>query len=198
MRANVAAASSPATSTSVGCGRAAKRAATKNGRADAATPSVASCPSSIASHTGSSASDFLSVNVKASMSMRLLLPSDSAGAFVQAQRGLPLPISHAPPRRTGVADGATPPRCALRRTHEKPHKRLNGQLVYQEREPAPVAVPQYPVVTKLAARVPATAPCLSRRPAGRVFRSSRCPANHGVLSPRCPAGRGAPSVAVSL
>ena len=60
MRAKVSAASSPAVTTSVARGSATKRAATKNGRAEEATPTVASCPESSFAQASSRAPDLAS------------------------------------------------------------------------------------------------------------------------------------------
>ena len=60
VRAKVSAASSPAVTTSVARGSATKRAATKNGRAEEATPTVASCPESSFAQASSRAPDLAS------------------------------------------------------------------------------------------------------------------------------------------
>ena len=67
-RAKATAASSPATTTSVAWGPWAKRAATRKGRAEAATPSVASVPASSFPQNASRQPDFSKVKASASMS----------------------------------------------------------------------------------------------------------------------------------
>ena len=67
-RAKATAASSPATTTSVAWGLWAKRAAARKGRAEAATPSVASVPSSSFPQNASRQPDFSKVKASASMS----------------------------------------------------------------------------------------------------------------------------------
>ena len=88
LRANATAASSPATMTSVHCGWWAYRAATMNGRADDATPSVASSPASSFPQNVSSASEYSRAYVSDSMSMVCIVPT-AVAAYWQPKRDGP-------------------------------------------------------------------------------------------------------------